>query len=48
MQEILGADIVANRTVGHCGVEQCLKGGAEPLQEIAGQPLECRIARVQC
>ncbi len=47
VQEILGADIVANRAVGHCGVEQYREGGAEPLQEIAGQRRECRIARVQ-
>jgi len=47
VQEILGADVIANRAVGHCGVEQCREGGAEPLQEVAGQPLERRIARVQ-
>jgi hypothetical protein len=47
VQEILGADIVANRAVGHRGVEQRCEGGAESLQEIAGQPRECRIARVQ-
>jgi hypothetical protein len=47
VQEILGADVIANRAVGYCGVEQRGQGGAEPLQEVAGQPRECRVARVQ-
>jgi hypothetical protein len=28
VQEILGADVIANRAVGHCGVEQRCEGGA--------------------
>jgi hypothetical protein len=47
VQEILGADVIANRAVGHCGIEQRREGGAELLQEVAGQPRECWIARVQ-
>ena len=47
VQEILGADVVANRAVGHRGVEQRGEGGAESLQEVAGQPREGRVARVQ-
>ena len=48
MQDILGADVVANRAVGHCGVEQRGEsGGAESLQEAAGQPGEGRVPRVQ-
>lgn len=38
VQEILGADVIANRAVGHCGVKQRCKGGAEALEEVAGQP----------
>ena len=47
-QEILGADVIANRAVGHCGLEQCRQGGAGSLQEVAREPREGRIARVQC
>jgi hypothetical protein len=36
VQQILGADVVANRTVGHRGVEQRGEGRAESLQEVAG------------
>ena len=46
VQEILGADVVANRAVGHRGVEQRGEGGAESLQEVAGQPREGRVPRV--
>jgi hypothetical protein len=46
VQEILGSDVVANRALGPCGVGQRLEG-AESLQDIAGQPGECRLARVQ-
>ena len=44
VQEILGAEVIANRAAGYCGVEQRREGGAEPLQEVAGQPREGRIA----
>jgi hypothetical protein len=37
VEEILGADVVANRTGGHCGLEQHREGRAESLQEVAGQ-----------
>ena len=47
VQEILGADVVANRAVGDRSVEQRGKGGAESLQEVAGQPGEGRVPRVQ-
>src|SRR5690348_5523194 len=47
VQEILGADVVANRAVGHRGVEQRGEGGAESLQEVTGQPREGRVPRVQ-
>lgn len=47
VQEILGAHVTANCAVGHGGVEQRCKRGAESLEEVAGQPGERRIARVQ-
>jgi hypothetical protein len=47
VQEILGADVVANRAVGHRGVEQRGEGRAESLQEVTGQPRERRVPRVQ-
>jgi hypothetical protein len=47
VQEILGADVIANCAVGYCGVKKCREGRAESLQEVAGQPREGRIARVQ-
>jgi hypothetical protein len=48
VQEVVGADVVADHTLGRGGVEQRGESGAEPLQKVAGQPGERRVARVQC
>jgi hypothetical protein len=47
VQEILGADVIANRAVGHRCVEQRGEGRAESLQELTGQSREGRVSRVQ-
>jgi hypothetical protein len=44
VQQVLGADVVADRAVGDGGVEQRREGGSEPLHEVAGEPGECGVA----